>query len=179
MTLQDSNEIEALLQQTRLEHQTADHSSARDAQPTPVDGTENLLSQLKENHHKKPQQVSESSLDYQIDLEGIRLTQKQKEQAINQAQTQAKNLTDDLLTQLRNQHQTQEDDDSEYEVNVQEICLAEQQKQQQNKRLTEQAKVWLEKLDPYSDEGFWFSQFAESYESRLAAAIDYLSALES
>jgi hypothetical protein len=93
-------------------------------------------------------------------------------------QDQGQKATDNLLTHLKSQHQTQEDNANEYRENLQEICLSEQQKQQQIKQLTEQAKTWLKELDPYSDEGFWFAQFAESYETRLDAAIDYLSALE-
>ena len=38
----------------------------------------------------------------------------------------------------------------------------------------DQATAWLEQLDPYSDDGFWFEQFAENYSSRIQAAIDFL-----
>ncbi|MDV2991724.1 MAG: hypothetical protein N4J56_001378 [Chroococcidiopsis sp. SAG 2025] len=56
---------------------------------------------------------------------------------------------------------------------------AEQLKQQQlqqekRKELQKTAQVWLDKLDPFSPEGLWFERFAEKYESKLAAAIDYL-----
>lgn len=37
------------------------------------------------------------------------------------------------------------------------------------------AQAWLDKLDPLSDDGFWFEQFAESYESRIQAALDFLN----
>lgn len=37
------------------------------------------------------------------------------------------------------------------------------------------AQTWLEELDPLSDDGFWFEQFAESYESRIQAALDFLN----
>lgn len=33
------------------------------------------------------------------------------------------------------------------------------------------AEAWLEALDPLSDDGFWFEQFAEGYPSRLEAAL--------
>lgn len=52
-----------------------------------------------------------------------------------------------------------------------------QQKQQEE--FAKRAQEWLKKLDPYSDEGFWFGQFAEHYSSKLEAAIAYLEATPS
>ena len=64
-----------------------------------------------------------------------------------------------------------------YSRNKEEIILQEQQKQLKQKQLTRQAQHWLAKLDPYSEEGMWFDQLAESYPSRLDAAMSYLSTL--
>ncbi|MCT7978358.1 salt stress protein, Slr1339 family [Laspinema olomoucense] len=52
-------------------------------------------------------------------------------------------------------------------------------KQKQREELAKRAQEWLKKLDPYSDEGFWFGQFAEHYSSKLEAAIAYLEATPS
>lgn len=49
-----------------------------------------------------------------------------------------------------------------------------QLKTQQLETLTKEAKAWLSQLDPFSSEGLWFERFAESYSSKLDAAIDYL-----
>ncbi|MEM8721998.1 MAG: hypothetical protein AAGE84_22345 [Cyanobacteria bacterium P01_G01_bin.39] len=43
--------------------------------------------------------------------------------------------------------------------------------------LREEAKEWLVKLDPRSEEGKWFKEFSYSYENKLQAAIDYLDAM--
>jgi hypothetical protein len=43
--------------------------------------------------------------------------------------------------------------------------------------LREEAKTWLIKLDPRSEEGKWFQEFSYSYEDKLQAAIDYLEAM--
>ncbi|MBE9221753.1 hypothetical protein IQ215_03495 [Cyanobacterium stanieri LEGE 03274] len=56
-----------------------------------------------------------------------------------------------------------------------ELAKAEAKKREE---LTIKAQRWLKNLNPNSDEGFWFSQFAMSYDSKLQAAIDYLKALE-
>ncbi|WP_017303341.1 salt stress protein, Slr1339 family [Spirulina subsalsa] len=50
-------------------------------------------------------------------------------------------------------------------------------RQQQEKVLKRQAEMWLKQLDPHSDEGLWFEEFAYHYPSKLAAAMDYLNAL--
>jgi multidrug efflux pump subunit AcrA (membrane-fusion protein) len=43
--------------------------------------------------------------------------------------------------------------------------------------LREEAKTWLLKLNPQSEEGKWFQEFSYSYENKLQAAIDYLEAM--
>lgn len=56
----------------------------------------------------------------------------------------------------------------------QERIRQEQLKAKQLEALKVQAKEWLAKIDPLSPEGLWFERFAESYPSKLEAAIEYL-----
>ncbi|MBW4424487.1 MAG: hypothetical protein KME50_08490 [Nostoc desertorum CM1-VF14] len=56
----------------------------------------------------------------------------------------------------------------------QERIRQEQLKTKQLEVLKVQAKEWLAKVDPLSSEGLWFERFAESYSSKLEAAIEYL-----
>ncbi|MBW4633202.1 MAG: hypothetical protein KME30_15280 [Iphinoe sp. HA4291-MV1] len=56
----------------------------------------------------------------------------------------------------------------------QERIRQEQLKAKKLEELKNQAKDWLDKLDPFSSEGFWFERFAEGYPSKLEAAIEYL-----
>ncbi|MEH2083864.1 MAG: hypothetical protein V7K89_29025 [Nostoc sp.] len=60
----------------------------------------------------------------------------------------------------------------------QERILQEQLKAKQLEALKVQAKEWLAKVDPLSSEGLWFERFAESYPSKLEAAIEYLRSNE-
>ncbi|MDB9311947.1 hypothetical protein PN462_02445 [Spirulina sp. CS-785/01] len=60
---------------------------------------------------------------------------------------------------------------------IQEQRKQEWKKQQRRKALEKKAKQWLNELDPYSDEGLWFEEFAYNYPSKLEAAIDYLAVL--
>lgn len=61
---------------------------------------------------------------------------------------------------------------------VEEIRRQEAERRRKEKQIVQKAEEFLKNLDPYSDEGFWFEQFAQSYPSRLQAAIEYLQALE-
>ncbi|MEH1895222.1 MAG: hypothetical protein V7K94_07940 [Nostoc sp.] len=56
----------------------------------------------------------------------------------------------------------------------QEGIRQEKLKAKQLEVLKVQAKKWLAKVDPLSSEGLWFERFAESYSSKLEAAIEYL-----
>ena len=60
----------------------------------------------------------------------------------------------------------------------QERIRQEQLKAKQLEALQVQAKEWLAKVDPLSSEGLWFERFAESYPSKLEAAIEYLRSNE-
>ncbi len=56
----------------------------------------------------------------------------------------------------------------------QERIRQEQLKVKQLEALKVEAKKWLTTVDPLSSEGLWFERFAESYPSKLEAAIEYL-----
>jgi hypothetical protein len=60
----------------------------------------------------------------------------------------------------------------------QERIRQEQLKAKQLEALKVEAKEWLAKVDPFSSEGLWFERFAESYSSKLEAAIEYLRSNE-
>ncbi|MBN3888190.1 MAG: hypothetical protein HWQ43_03060 [Nostoc sp. JL31] len=60
----------------------------------------------------------------------------------------------------------------------QERIRQEKIKAKQIEGLKVQAKEWLAKVDPLSSEGLWFERFAESYPSKLEAAIEYLRSNE-
>ncbi|MEH2067771.1 MAG: hypothetical protein V7K47_06330 [Nostoc sp.] len=60
----------------------------------------------------------------------------------------------------------------------QERIRQEQLKAKQIDALKVEAKEWLAKIDPFSPEGLWFERFAESYPSKLEAAIEYLRSNE-
>ncbi len=55
--------------------------------------------------------------------------------------------------------------------------LQEQKEQRRKAALREKAQQWLKTLNPRSEEGKWFEEFSYSYDSKLAAAIDYLEAM--
>lgn len=131
------------------------------------------LEELKSKFKISSSSSQESNEDLFVDL-------KSRYQQTSFSSQKSDSETDELLGSLKEQHQTQTTQKSQgdYQRNREEILKAEQQKQKKRKYFTQKAQTWLENLDPYSDEGFWFEEFAESYESRLDAAVEYLAVLE-
>ena len=106
-------------------------------------------------------------------------------QTSNQAKSNINNYSaiNQDIESIRAKYKSNKDDQKRrteltYNQNKQEIINQEQQKQLKRKQLIRQAEKWLENLDPTSDEGMWFTQLAESYPSKLDAAINYLGTLK-
>ena len=100
------------------------------------------------------------------------------------------NSSDSLLEQVRSQYEQQDQQAAERQAEAEQQAQrarAQQAKEKQQRleqlrtqrraELTEQAATWLKNLNPKSNEGRWFEEFACNYSSRLEAAIDYLEAL--
>ncbi|MEH2063627.1 MAG: hypothetical protein V7K50_15420 [Nostoc sp.] len=83
------------------------------------------------------------------------------------AEVQADFAEEDAAIELKKQQELE-----------QEQIRQEQLKAKQLEALKVQAKKWLAKVDPLSSEGLWFERFAESYPSKLEAAIEYLKSNE-
>jgi hypothetical protein len=77
-----------------------------------------------------------------------------------------------ILEELRQEHQEREQQEKIRQQ--QEKARAEQRRQS---ALERKAQEWLKTLDPKSDEGRWFEEFAYSHESPLEAAMIYLDAM--
>ena len=92
---------------------------------------------------------------------------------------QANSSDEDLFAEVKSNFEVKESAtaNKSYEQTIDDVRHEEQQRQRQEKALRTQAQKWLKNLNPHSDEGIWFEEFAYSYPSRLEAAIDYLQAL--
>ncbi|HAC64760.1 MAG TPA: hypothetical protein DCF68_14800, partial [Cyanothece sp. UBA12306] len=125
----------------------------------------------------KSQSLDNKSSDLRDDLlnniKNKYQSKKQKESHSNQIQVNlSSEKSQNLLSDLKHQYQTKKQSQSKnLQQNQEEIRYAEQKRQQKRKLLTRKAETWLENLDPSSDEGFWFEEFAASYSSKLEAAI--------
>ena len=82
------------------------------------------------------------------------------------------------LAELKRQEEVKQ---AELKRRQQELIEIQKREELRNRRrreaLKEDAKKWLEKLNPRSEEGRWFEEFSYSYENKLQAAIDYLEAM--
>jgi hypothetical protein len=97
-----------------------------------------------------------------------------------QPSSKSTSLIDNLLAEVKAdfvEKETAEELRRQQELE-QERIKQEKLKAQQLEGLKNQAKDWLKKLDPLSAEGLWFERFAESYSSKLEAAIEYLQTNE-
>ncbi len=76
---------------------------------------------------------------------------------------------DNILSQVK--ADCDEQDRAESQIKQQQL---EAEKLKQIETLKTRAKEWLKQLDPLSTEGLWFERFAESYPTKIEAAINYL-----
>ena len=84
---------------------------------------------------------------------------------------------DNILAEVKKDIEEQqflEEQQKQQEIEVEQI-RQEKLKAKRLEALKGQAQEWLEKLEPLSPEGIWFESFAQSYPSKLEAAIEYLN----
>lgn len=164
--------------------------------PSENDPIDSVLANLTNKYQKKSNssaKVDNLSNDLLADIESQFKQKKnntynppQKTSGVDNA---LESLTQQLQTKYTPKKEISADDFEEIkrkELEEQRKAKAEARRQeelakveaQKREALTKRAQLWLKNLNPNSDEGFWFSQFAMSYESKLQAAIDYLKALE-
>lgn len=79
--------------------------------------------------------------------------------------------------ELKRQQQQREEQQRKEQQQREEQLRVQQKEKRKREALTQEAQVWLKKLNPHSEEGLWFEEFSYSYSSKLEAAIDYLQAL--
>lgn len=134
--------------------------------------------QPEQSPQKKPLSRSSSPLDHLLNNVKQEI-QHQKPSVSSSVSKITYDISNPLVEQLKNefaqeeqqrQHQQQEEEKAQKQ-------RLQQQQQQQKKALEAKAQEWLKQLNPNSEEGLWFEEFAYAYESKLAAAIDYLQGM--
>ncbi|WP_392532201.1 salt stress protein, Slr1339 family [Nostoc sp. C117] len=126
-----------------------------------MDSIDKLLAELKTEYEQvQPQQQPKSTTSQSF----IPTSPKSASLIDNLlAEVKADFVEKDVAEELKRQQQLE-----------QERIQQEQLKAKQLEALKIEAKEWLAKVDPFSSEGLWFERFAESYSSKLEAAIEYL-----
>lgn len=155
-----NDDLDKLLKNLKSQYKTSDSSKISEKLPNGQNNIDDLLNQIKSERKINP-------------------TIKEKSDLLKPNNTQISNGLDSIKAQYQGrQHQRKAQEELSFKRNKQEIIIQEQQKQLQRKELIRQAERWLANLDPFSDEGMWFDRLAESYPSKLDAAIHYLSTLK-
>ncbi|MBF2056758.1 MAG: hypothetical protein IGQ45_05925 [Cyanobacterium sp. T60_A2020_053] len=127
---------------------------------------DNLLSEIENKYQRQSQKSSfvEENLNNISQKVAQKVAQKQKKTKITE-----KSFEEIKREELAKQRQAK----AEAKRQEEEAKITAQKREQ----LKQKAEKWLKNLDPTSDEGFWFSQFAMSYDSPLQAAIEYLQVM--
>ncbi|MDJ1176924.1 salt stress protein, Slr1339 family [Roseofilum capinflatum] len=165
----ESEASEADLDQIRQRYKPEKNAPSAESEASEAD-----LDQIRQRYEAQKKQVSAPSSGVEPDLEQVRLKAMQMRSQREAAKASAAQ-TDDVLDNMRDRYiQNRAIERQKREAAEREEKL----RRQQRKALTPRAREWLARLDPYSDEGFWFESFAQGYGDRLEAALDYLQALE-
>ncbi len=151
-------EMDELLAQLKAEYAQPEKSPTSPSLPKkqPQSGTtkpiDNLLAEVKAEFEGEPAKLEQKRSQSTINPKNL---------SSSQNQTKSDNLIQDL----------QQEDKAERERKQQD------RERRRTEALKQKAREWLDNLDPKSDEGLWFEEFAYAYESKLEAAVDYLQAL--
>lgn len=137
---------------------------------------EQALGEIEREFQKQSPPLSQPQSPSTADRLGHMLAALEQETSAKKLETSLKNkqicqTIDALIQQKRQQQQLELD-------SITAIAEQEKIKQEREKYWPRRAAAWLEELDPLSNEGLWFSEFSDNYDSPLEAAIDYLMALE-
>ena len=86
-------------------------------------------------------------------------------------------LVDNLLSEVKADFAAQDEaEEFKKQQELEQVKIRQAQiKAEKIEVLKVQAEAWLKKLDPFSSEGLWFERFAETYPSKLEAAMEYLA----
>lgn len=136
---------------------------------------DNLLNQVQQEITQQPTQYSSPapSISYSSQtnplLEELQADIEKEKQLKLAQERQFKLEQEQYQEQLEKQQQ---------QLEIQRQKEAQLQKEKEKQQLRKEAETWLKKLNRRSEEGRWFQEFAEGYDSELDASIDYISALK-
>jgi hypothetical protein len=162
------------------QRQGAKPSAREQRSPTPpTDEVQALLADLQTEFSQKPlPPIERPTRKTSAATDGV-ITQMKREFEANRCPPPPDPKIDHLLDDLKGEFKQI---DTAAQIKQQEAILREHrqrewERQQRRKAIAQKAAAWLKDLDPYSDEGLWFEEFAYNYPSKQDAAIDYLEAL--
>lgn len=176
-------QVRAQFQEQKSNKSKSQSSSAPSNQASRLE-MDDLLEQVRAEFEQpqKPESSSSSSTHRNSNssledfLTQVRGEFKDKQQRL---EFQKNSSDEDLFADVKSNFEVKQSAtaNKSYEQTIDDVRHEEQQRQRQEKALRTQAQKWLKNLNPHSDEGIWFEEFAYSYPSRLEAAMDYLQAL--
>ncbi len=135
-----------------------------------MDSIDKLLSELKAQYQQPASQAGRQ----EVEIEKVKI----KKVKLDSFPSSSKaDVIDNILAEVKQdfeQKQLLEEQQKQQELEEERI-KQEEIKAKKLELLKTQAQEWLKKLEPLSPEGLWFETFAQSYPSKLEAAIEYLT----
>ncbi len=140
-----------------------------------MDSIDKLLSEVKAEYQQKTNSQAEKIEEVEK-INKIKSESSVRSSSFFESSPPKTDAVDHILSEVKQefeQKQLLDEQQKQQELEKERIEL-EVIKAKQIEALKIQAQEWLEKLEPLSPEGIWFESFAQSYPSKLEAAIEYL-----
>lgn len=142
-----------------------------------MDSIDKILSELQAEYQRSPNSPAEKTKEVK-QVKKVKKVKPDSEASSSLfASSSSYDVIDNILAEVKQdieEKQLLEEQQKQQEIE-QERIRQEKIKVLQLEALQKQAQEWLQKLEPLSTEGMWFESFAQSYPTKLEAAIEYLN----
>lgn len=137
-----------------------------------MDSIDKILSELQAEYQQSANSPAEKTEE--VKIKKIKLN---SQASSSFASSSKGDVIDNILAEVKKDVEEKQllEEQQKQQKLEQERIRQEKLKAQHLEALKIQAQEWLEKLEPLSTEGMWFESFAQSYPSKLEAAIEYLN----
>ena len=146
-----------------------------------MDPIDKLLSELQAEYQQsansKAEKIQEEEEEKQVNqVKKINLDLSAPSSSLFESSSKG-DAIDNILSEVKQEIEEKQllEEEQKQQAIAEERIRQEKMKAQKLEALKGQAQEWLEKLEPLSPEGMWFESFAQSYPSKLEAAIEYLN----
>ncbi|BAZ43316.1 hypothetical protein NIES4102_03160 [Chondrocystis sp. NIES-4102] len=167
--------MEDLLARLKAEFEPKSQSQAHRHKSPPPPNMEQMLSELRQELESSRGRISDDPqpiVNHQINRARLNaLIDADYQQQANKREAQR------ALLQRQQEEKIAQEKRREQQL-IEAQRREELRERNRTEALRQKAQQWLIQLNPRSEEGKWFEEFAYGYDSKLEAAVDYLEAMD-